>query len=196
MRNGTLDAKIDRKNAGSNSWYCVSLLISVSRQAILILIYSNGEIHSIEFNLKLTTGLINLASVEFINIPGNMGFFPIILLNTAHSIVSLSVPSDLYFLIAFSKLSTRTSSRYPNSRPFNNTGKLYIELITFNGLTPKFTKIVSRFGFAEGWVNGWQHIVMWFNNPHGPPSGVCTGQINPQTSGNNFLTVVVFIYAK
>lgn len=121
--------------------------MSVSRQAILILIYSNGEIHSIEFNLKLTTGLINLASVEFINIPGNIGFFPTILLNTAHSIVSLSVPSDLYFLIAFSKLLTRTSSRYPNNRPFNKTGKLYIELIIFNGLTPKFTKIVSIFGF-------------------------------------------------
>ena len=79
-----------------------------------------------------------------------MGFFPIILLNTAHSIVSLRVPSDLYFLIAFSKLSTSTSSRYPNSRPFNRTGKLYIELITFNGLTPRFTKIVSIFGFYDG----------------------------------------------
>lgn len=30
----------------------------------------------------------------------------------------------------------------------------------------------------------------------GAPSGVCTQQINPQFSGNNFLTVVVFISAK
>ncbi len=38
--------------------------------------------------------------------------------------------------------------------------------------------------------------MIWFNKPHGPPSGVCTGQRKPQHSGNNFLTVVVFIYAK
>ena len=38
--------------------------------------------------------------------------------------------------------------------------------------------------------------VMWFKRPHGAPSGVCTGQVKPQASGNNFLTVVVFISVK
>lgn len=37
---------------------------------------------------------------------------------------------------------------------------------------------------------------MWFNKPHDPPSGVWTGQINPQDSGRSFLTVVVFISVK
>lgn len=37
---------------------------------------------------------------------------------------------------------------------------------------------------------------MWFNNPQGAPSGVCTGQRNPQQSGSNFLTAVVFVYVK
>ena len=37
---------------------------------------------------------------------------------------------------------------------------------------------------------------MWFNKPHGPPSGVWTGHKKPQHSGSSFLTVVVFIYAK
>mmetsp|Transcript_70617 Transcript_70617/g.216407 ORF Transcript_70617/g.216407 Transcript_70617/m.216407 type:complete len:239 (-) Transcript_70617:1206-1922(-) len=36
----------------------------------------------------------------------------------------------------------------------------------------------------------------WFKRPHGEPSGVCTGQRNPQVSGSNFRTVVVFISAK
>lgn len=37
---------------------------------------------------------------------------------------------------------------------------------------------------------------MWFSSPHGEPSGVCTGHMNPQASGSNFLTVVVFISVK
>lgn len=41
-----------------------------------------------------------------------------------------------------------------------------------------------------------QDIEIWFNNPQGPPSGVCTGQTNPHYSGSNFLTVVVFISVK
>lgn len=39
-------------------------------------------------------------------------------------------------------------------------------------------------------------MVIWFNRPHGPPSGVCTGHKKPHTYGRSLRTVVVFIYAK
>lgn len=44
--------------------------------------------------------------------------------------------------------------------------------------------------------SGIQPREIWFSNPHGAPSGVWTGQTNPQASGSNFLTVVVFYWAK
>lgn len=47
-----------------------------------------------------------------------------------------------------------------------------------------------------GLVKGTHDIDIWFNRPHGPPSGVWTGQTKPHYSGNNFLTVVVFISVK
>lgn len=37
---------------------------------------------------------------------------------------------------------------------------------------------------------------IWLSNPHGAPSGVCTGQTNPHASGKSFLTVVVFCSEK
>ena len=45
-------------------------------------------------------------------------------------------------------------------------------------------------------AKGQQLIVIWFNRPHGAPSGVWTGHKNPQLSGKSLRTVVVFIYAK
>lgn len=47
-----------------------------------------------------------------------------------------------------------------------------------------------------GFVKGTQDIDIWFKRPQGPPSGVCTGHTKPHYSGNNFLTVVVFISVK
>lgn len=37
---------------------------------------------------------------------------------------------------------------------------------------------------------------MWFSNPQGEPSGVCTGQRKPQDSGSSLRTAVVFISVK
>jgi hypothetical protein len=47
---------------------------------------------------------------------------------------------------------------------------------------------------SEG--SGIQLRVIWLSNPHGAPSGVCTGHMNPHDSGRSFLTVVVFISVK
>lgn len=58
------------------------------------------------------------------------------------------------------------------------------------------TKLQWILGSYPGLVRGLHDYEMWLNKPHGPPSGVCTGQMNPQFSGNNFLTVVVFISVK
>lgn len=58
------------------------------------------------------------------------------------------------------------------------------------------TRLLCFCGLNDYFVNGQQLIVIWFKRPHGAPSGVCTGHKNPQLYGSNFLTVVVFIYAK
>jgi len=55
------------------------------------------------------------------------------------------------------------------------------------------SEILTCLSSSCGLHSGLQTDVIWFNRPQGPPSGVCTGQINPHYSGNNFLTVVVFI---
>lgn len=64
-------------------------------------------------------------------------------------------------------------------------------------LVQSLTNSLLKLGpFFKGLVIGLQVMAIWFNNPQGPPSGVWTGQINPQFSGKSFLTVVVFISAK
>lgn len=56
--------------------------------------------------------------------------------------------------------------------------------------------LVKLGDFFNGLVIGLQVMARWFSRPHGPPSGVWTGQMKPQFSGSSFLTVVVFISAK
>lgn len=69
-------------------------------------------------------GLINLASVVLIYIPGNNGdLSELIRFNIATSVVSLIVPLDLYVLNINSKLSTKSYYKYPTIFPFNTTGK-------------------------------------------------------------------------
>mmetsp|Transcript_26951 Transcript_26951/g.53825 ORF Transcript_26951/g.53825 Transcript_26951/m.53825 type:complete len:292 (-) Transcript_26951:200-1075(-) len=51
-------------------------------------------------------------------------------------------------------------------------------------------------GHRSSCVSGSHPMLRWFNNPHGPPSGVCTGQRKPQLSGSSFLTAVVLICIK
>jgi hypothetical protein len=43
---------------------------------------------------------------------------------------------------------------------------------------------------------GAQDKVIWLSKPHGAPSGVCTGHVNPHDSGRSLRTVVVFISVK
>ena len=68
-----------------------------------------------------------------------------------------------------------------------------------SGIKPKWEIDLmnsSALNFKGSQGNGTQPREIWFNNPHGAPSGVWTGHTNPHDSGNNFLTVVVFYSAK
>ena len=53
-----------------------------------------------------------------------------------------------------------------------------------------------KFSSEMGQATTVARLAKWLRRPHGPPSGVWTGQRNPQFSGKSFLTVVVFISAK
>lgn len=43
-------------------------------------------------------------------------------------------------------------------------------------------------GGRGGGARGVRGFTRWLSNPHGPPSGVCTGQRNPQESGRSLRT--------
>mmetsp|Transcript_31722 Transcript_31722/g.48612 ORF Transcript_31722/g.48612 Transcript_31722/m.48612 type:complete len:202 (-) Transcript_31722:1509-2114(-) len=96
-------------------------------------------------------------------------------------------------------------SRWPRRRPSIRTGKK-LEGQTFSkvestGIIPiDFSSLRKAPRWRDMSISslgmGTQLRLMWFSNPQGEPSGVCTGQTKPQASGSSFLTVVVFISVK
>ena len=97
------------------------------------------------------------------------------------------------------KLSAVLAYMFPICLPSSKTGKRSMSDLTSIDIIPRWIKdlinssAMNPFG-SQG--KGIQPREIWFRRPQGAPSGVWTGQTNPQASGRSFRTVVVFYSAK